>query len=859
MAPAPLSKAELFARLAAGHGAGITVVTPNRRLAQVLKAEFDVFQTGNGLSTWEDADILPLEAFVARRYEDALYAESGGALPMLLSDAQSRILWEEAVGASKWAGALLDVPQTAARAMDAWRLAQAWDLAGGLDKFALNEDTRAFADWAGAYARRLRKQGQVDAQQLYDLDLGSGAKTPKLVVAYAFDVLPARAKRFLESFPLETCAPDRHAGQAGKASFASPRDELEAAAKWARARLEEGKDRIGVVVPDVALRRREVVRVFTRVMGSPVPFNLSIGEPLSGFPIAAAALSLIEFSLRELPFEAASRLVRSPFLGGAESEGAARARFDAKLRQEADATITLPKLISQLGDGLVLRGYFEGIFKLKAEGSTPHDWAQHFTAVLDAAGFPGERTLDSAEYQARAKFNEVLGELARLSLVVSRLSGPQALARLKRLCAETLFQPEGAEGEMRAPVQVLGLLESAGIGFDALWVGGLTDNQWPLRARPDPFLPVALQKRAGIPEASAEGALELDRRLTDGWLSAAQEVVFSWPRREEDRDLLPSPLIAGVPERAIVVPACDSHRDLIFRKRKAETYTDETAPPLADASVRGGTRVLADQAACPFRAFARHRLRARELDAPEEGLDAMERGILIHRLMEEIWKEAKTSAALDTDLTPIIRRAAATAVAELKIEGRFADLERARLARLAEEWLLEERKRKPFEVVKTEEEAVRPVGALMLKGRIDRMDRLADGTHVLIDYKTGSSATPKAWRGERPDEPQLPFYALTGGEDVKAVAFAKVRPGQMRFMGYAEDKLALPKVTHFANWQELVAEWRAGLTNLADGFASGDARVDPKNGIKTCANCDLHTLCRVHEKLSALEGEEGEE
>ena len=165
----------------------------------------------------------------------------------------------------------------------------------------------------------------------------------------------------------------------------------------------------------------------------------------------------------------------------------------------------------------------------------------------------------------------------------------------------------------------------------------------------------------------------------------------------------------------------------------------------------------------------------------------------------------------------------------------------------------------PFEVVKTEEEAVRPVGPLMLKGRIDRMDRLSNGTHVLIDYKTGSSANPKMWRGERPEEPQLPFYAVTGSEEVKAVAFARVRPGQMRFMGYAEDKTALPKMTHFANWHELVAEWRSSLANLANEFAGGVSSVNPKHGLKTCRYCDLQTLCRVHEKLSALEGEEGEE
>ena len=38
--PAAISKADLFARLAEGHAAAVTVVTPNRRLSQALMAEF---------------------------------------------------------------------------------------------------------------------------------------------------------------------------------------------------------------------------------------------------------------------------------------------------------------------------------------------------------------------------------------------------------------------------------------------------------------------------------------------------------------------------------------------------------------------------------------------------------------------------------------------------------------------------------------------------------------------------------------------------------------------------------------------------------------------------------------------------
>jgi probable DNA repair protein len=866
--PQTIEKVELFAALAEGRAAGVTVVTPNRRLAQVLKAELDAAQAARGLEVWEDADILPFDAFLARCHEEARYAAPGEALPELLSPAQSRAVWEAAIRGSRWAGALLDVPQAAARAQEAWRLAQAWGIAGALEKFDGTEDNRAFADWARAYARELKKHGWIDQALLPGLDLAGKFKVPALLVAYGFDILPAQTRAFLERFDWRACRPHRGARAATQSAFASPRAELEAAARWARARLEEGKARIGVVVPDLKLRRKEVARVFARVLrpdcivpGAPraaLPFELSAGEPLADYPLVAFALQLLEFAQREKPLEEVSRLIRSPFLAGAEREAAARARLDVRLRQEAGAELSLPRLVGLVEGCPVLRQRLERVFALKADRQAPQAWAQHYTALLQAAGFPGERGIDSAEYQAQARFNEVLGEFARLSAVRGAMSGGEALAALRRLCAETDFQPEGPG----APVQVLGLIESVGLEFDALWVGGLHDGQWPRAARPDPFVPLALQRKAQVPEASAEASLAVDREVTEAWAGAAPEVRLTWPRREDDRELAPSPLLAGTPEAEVALPAPVSWRDAIFQARRSETFIDELAPPLAAPAkedVRGGSSVLKDQSACPFRAWARHRLRARALESPEPGLDAMQRGNLLHHLMKGLWDELKTSAALAGDVEPALAKAAAAAVAKLELEGRFAELERQRLVRLGRDWLAKERERPPFEVAATEDKRRLAIGGLAFTGRIDRLDRLAGGGYALIDYKTGARVTANDWSGERPADPQLPLYAVTAPEEVTAIAFARLRPGDMTFSGFSESKDALPEVRQARSWSGLKEGWKAVLEQLAAGFETGDARVDPNNGLATCRGCDLQPFCRVHERLSALAGEEGDE
>src|SRR3989442_11434339 len=111
-----------------------------------------------------------------------------------------------------------------------------------------------------------------------------------------------------------------------------------------------------------------------------------------------------------------------------------------------------------------LRQAVEKVFALAGDAGekSPSEWARHFSALLEAAGFPGERSLDSEEFQTRAKWHEVLGEFARLERVSRKISSQKALSILKKLCTDILFQPESAD----APIQVLGVFESAGLRFD---------------------------------------------------------------------------------------------------------------------------------------------------------------------------------------------------------------------------------------------------------------------------------------------------------------------------------------------------------------------------------------------------------
>jgi hypothetical protein len=62
-----------------------------------------------------------------------------------------------------------------------------------------------------------------------------------------------------------------------------------------------------------------------------------------------------------------------------------------------------------------------------------------------------------------------------------------------------------------------------------------------------------------------------------------------------------------------------------------------------------------------------------------------------------------------------------------------------------------------------------------------------------------------------------------------------------------------------ASWTELLEGWRRETSRLAESFARGEARVDPKRPFATCEHCDIGPLCRVRERLGAVDGEESAE
>jgi ATP-dependent helicase/nuclease subunit B len=859
---------------------GATIVTASRRLARLLRERYNGVAKEHGRVAWVAPQILPWSAWLGELWEAALYSDATGSVPIRLGPEQERVVWERIIAGSPDADELLQIPATAAAVAEAWKLMHSWRLDRAFLEAHANEDTLAFLGWAREFESACASAGWIDGARLAD-DLAprlSALRLPSRIVLAGFDEIDPQQNDFLEAcrrvgadVRIAEPALAATAPRAVRFAFEETSEEIAAVARWARALLEDGSAGIGVVIRGLDRMRSKVERGFTQVfdpgsMGSRPLFNISAGPPLASYPLVHAALLALDLTPGTNEFDLVSRLLRSPFLGGAETEWTGRAALDARLRRFGGTTVSVGR-VERFCEGCGCPVLAKNLAAWRRERDAapaqpaPSEWARTFSTLLARLGWPGERALSSDDYQTVEAWRELLSEFASLETVLPTMHYEDALSGLRRMAGRSMFQPETPA----APVQILGALETAGLSFEHLWIAGMDDEAWPGPPKPAAFLPIALQRARQVPHSSPERELAFARKITGRLLSSAADVVVSHCRRQGDRQLGPSPLIRDVPEGGLAIPDYRSYMDVIRGASVVESLDDHTAPPVEGEAASGGTRVFQYQAMCPFRAFASLRLGAEPLEAPAPGLSAAERGTLVHHALAKIWKALESHARLCQTSAPEVEgiigaavRSAIAAVSERRgdpLPERFGALEEQRLGRILGGWMEAEKNRQPFTVIESEAEHYAVAGGVCARVKVDRVDRLEDGRDVIIDYKTGRPEL-RSWDGERPDEPQLPLYAVTHEGPVAAVVFAQLKTGELKFKGYADAESIVPGA-EVRDMPAELAEWRSVLDRLGADFRAGVANVNPKDA-NACRRCSLLALCRFGEletPASAFDGD----
>jgi probable DNA repair protein len=872
------------------------VLTASRRLAHALRLRHAADAQAKGLVVWRTPQILPWSTWLRHEYLEARSraAEVGARV---LAQAQSRALWDDVISDSRFASDLLNPSSAARLAARSWRRLHEYLIP--IESLAAYDtpEAQALYAWCMDFARRCRALHAMDEAVLPHWAEEAHYVPQEPVRCAGFDTVPLAMQRLMDRWRAagRLVEPEAQLERARRISVIGAADaaaEVQQAAQWAREQVLAGAERIGVILSDLQQRRDEVLRTFEDVFAAgqrqtgrntiAMPVVVASPAPLASYALVDAALLVLQLAGSATSSDA-GRLLRSPFIAGGMSERAARALADLRLREEQRERwnwFELERWAGMTGcEQLLLTARnVNGLLRGTLGNAVASEWVERFQALWLSSGWPGERTLTSVEHQTLQKLHSVLAEFGSLDAVAGRMSLQRALARLRELYAETPFEPETTSGA----VTVIDAATSAGMQFDALWVAGLDADRLPTPVNPDTLIPIELQRGAGMPEATAAGVLQQATTMLQRWIASTKQLVLSWPRREGDAHLQISALVAqlGI-EPTEEEPSAEPLRHWLFDARPVlEEVQDNRAPALSQAA-RGGARTLELQSRCPFRAQAELRLRAQPLPRASLGVAPIDRGAILHRVLADIWGTLQThegllsteTGALEEHVRESAQRHTAHALRpDTRHRVRLAALEVESVVRLVMRLLVLEKQRPPFAIRLAEAAETYTLGGLTITLRPDRLDELAEGGMLLIDYKLGDSHRQRDWFDVlpgRPRRPQLPLYGLAHEQHLRGLAYVVLAPGAVEYRGWSDGANIGPGVSAYpagiridlgdpADWTALLHHWRFTLTRLAERYVAGEANVDPLP--QECATCHLSTLCRVHElavRREALESAGG--
>jgi probable DNA repair protein len=848
-------------------------LTASRRLARLRREEEGRRMRSAGRRAWDEPAIQPLDEWILAATEEDSHT------PLLLSPVAARALWLRVVGASGDA----DPGPLATLAAEAWRLLHLYGI--GLEELEREggEDVQRFLTLAHAYrtrladlgaedharrlaaaAERLRTYGPRDAPRVV---VRVGFLRPPPVVEEVFSSLAARGIALRDESLPSPVVPRLY-------EAADPEDEWRAAARWLRSRLEERPEGLfALVVPELDGVRRPLERILEEGLEPDGLFaparrrrvlNMAGGTPLAEEPAVAAAVRLVRLALAGLEPPEWSALLTSPYWGG--GLGASRWRDELALRRLVPVRSYDVRSLPRVG----LDPEGDLLHRLeRAHEIVPRDpprslasWIETIRRWLGFWGWPGPGA-DSNAHQARRAHTEVLDGLHAASVVhEGTVRAEDFLFLYEDALAERLFQPE-VRG---ARVLILEPRDVAGLRLDGLWVAGLHAGAWPPPAGVTPFLPAALARRRGLPRCDVPSALAEARLLDAAWRRVAPEIVYSRARHDGDLGLRPSPLLVGL-EAAREPPQGDDRgwRGRIFARRaefpRACVPASEPAP-FVGTFLKGGARILAEQALCPFRGFAA-RIEAEPLPPFASPLDPRVHGSLLHEALERLAVAAggwgpETAVRLERMLPGIVAETLAARADDPAFSPGLVAVEAVRLERLLRAWLGFEKAVGGARRWEAEVETGYVGGGVEVRLRIDRVDRGADGRGVVLDYKTTRGSDTR--RYDPTDEnPQLWLYALAE-PDIAAVGYLVFHGEgpevQASALGAADTLWAtVPGYESTSDWSGLLTAWRSSLERLFEDIRTGHAVLAPRRGDETCRRCPYPLFCRRDSLLAAAESD----
>ena len=909
----------IFTPLLEAMAAGHLVLTPNHRNYIQLLDFYGQWRKDQGLSLiCNTPEIYPVDIWIRSQWQQMVPASEDESLQILEPVLEASV-WQDLIQQSEFGANLVNKSSTARTVQEAWRLIHIWKI--GFDdirkqnhfqKSANNlDDLAAFLSWVESFenfcqvksvislsplvTRIIEKivAGQIHIPEQIYL---TGFQSPPPLYADLIDALAEKSDS-LHHFKISAFTPN----VINKPCLNSD-DEVSQAAFWAKNVLTENPEaKIGIICQELKQHALSLQRVFNDVFSQDSIFfepdakssaiHISLSRPLQETPLIESALGILKLNSTWIDTLSFCKLIRSPFLLNAEEDELAKSALEFSLRRKGELKIQLAlvrEILGREGKAEYSEKISSALLELDSvrrkspSRASCDQWSDVFEAQLEAMGWPGTRQLDHAEVAQLYSWSKALRLFKQTSHWHGAISLDLALVHLMQIVASFTVAPTHDS----SAIQIITPTEADGLVFTHTWVMGLSEQHWPPASRPSPFIPLSLQKKARMPESDiALQTINARQQLQQFRDNCSDQIIYSYPCQDDDLALKPAAMLKALAGKISSTDISDSGpllHPLAIALMKVSTenkmqgsdlelFRDKNLIPLAqEENSHGGISLIANQADCPFKAFAIHRLDATQFPVPVIGLPANVLGSLLHEVMENFWKTMQNQQHLldcsDMELETVVKKSVNQAIQNkarhyrYTMTERFIALETQRLSALLFSWLEEEKKRGVFRVLDSEARLQWKHADLVLNMRIDRMDETADGSLVVIDYKSGKSSEIK-WLDERQSDPQLMLYMLAVEADqnqaVDGLFIAQINVEESRYKGISKHDTIYPK-SQFSNkpnmpnetsWDSIREIWRESLASVANQYLQGFAAVDLKNVSASCTWCHLGSLCRIKEEV----------
>jgi RecB family exonuclease len=671
-------------------------------------------------------------------------------------------------------------------------------------------------------------------------------------------------------------------------------EELIAVARRVHQRLRGGENVALGRVAVVFKRPLPYLYLAPKVFGEAgIPYQTSSALPLASEPTAAALDLVLDAAASRFTRSTIAALLRSPhfvFLDGetAPTRDAVsaldRALSDARYLGESERLAALAANWTESASASALRvavAIARELEPLAAARPASHQlgvlrgfWHAHLRPAADGDPF------SARESRTRAEINHIL---AALEAAHAHEDDPPwsvedlALAVRRAIEEETFVAASAEHG-----VQLIDDQAARYGAFDDVTIVGVVEADWPEKPRRNIFYPPSLIRAVGWP-TERERRAGADARFLDLLGCASQQTAVSTFSLDNDALATRSVQLDGIPRARLSTVAEDigdpgrvfiderlsfdpplvdtldavARANVEFRASRTPAENPDFHGSVADIALSESFSVsgLETYIECPFKYFARHVLRLDEEPDDEEVMDPRRQGQFVHKVFEDFfvaWQAAGHKGITRSNLETA--RELFTMVVDRLLETlpeAEAGLERARLlgsaaaAGLGEAVLrmeaerpvpvvarlLEHQLNGPFTIA-----TINGPRTIVLRGKVDRLDLLDDGTFRLIDYKLGRAPN-------RARALQLPIYSLCAEQQLAGYHGRNWTLAEATYLAFKGPRRVVPLYNAPSDRDKVFADAQQRLADTVDAIARGEFPPRPDD-VWRCEMCSFGAVCR---------------